>query len=50
MKETIIEQLKKEISSLKNDAKVEHVGVVARIGDGVAAISGLSRAKCSVWH
>lgn len=46
-KDTIIEQLKKEISSIKDDASLEHVGTVARIADGVAIVRGLSRAKYS---
>ncbi len=45
MKETIIEALKKEISGLKTDTKVENLGYVSRIADGVAIVSGLSKAK-----
>ncbi len=40
----IIEKLKKEISGYKNKAEFEHVGIVTEVGDGIAKISGLSRA------
>jgi len=40
----IIEKLKKEIASYKDDVKMEHVGMVTEVGDGIAKISGLSRA------
>lgn len=40
----IIEKLKKEIAGYKDDTKFEHVGVVTEVGDGIAKISGLSRA------
>ncbi len=47
MKDSIIEALKKEISSLKTDAHIEHVGNVARVADGVAIVHGLSKAQYS---
>ncbi len=40
----IIEKLKKEISNFKDEAGFEHVGVVTEVGDGIAKISGLSKA------
>ena len=40
----IIEKLKKEISQYKDDTAFEHVGVVTEVGDGIAKISGLSKA------
>ena len=40
----IIEKLKKEIAGYKDDTQFEHVGVVTEVGDGIAKISGLSRA------
>lgn len=38
----IIEQLKKRIAEFKSETKVEKVGQVLEIGDGIARISGLS--------
>ncbi len=40
----IIEKLKKEIAGFKHDAEFEHVGLVTEVGDGIAKISGLSKA------
>ena len=40
----IIEKLKKEIAGYKDDTQFEHVGVVTEVGDGIAKISGLSKA------
>src|SRR3989338_10336958 len=40
----IIEKLKKEIADFKDEANFEHVGMVTEVGDGIAKISGLSRA------
>lgn len=40
----IIEKLKKEISNFKDEAGFEHIGVVTEVGDGIAKISGLSKA------
>ena len=46
-KNTIIEELKKEISDITNDPALEYVGEVVKISDGVAIVSGLSKAKYS---
>jgi F-type H+-transporting ATPase subunit alpha len=46
-KDTILEQLKEEISGIKAGAKVDHVGTVIKTGDGVAEIKGLSNAMYS---
>src|SRR3989344_1462901 len=40
----IIEKLKKEIAGYKDETQFEHVGIVTEVGDGIAKISGLSRA------
>src|SRR3989344_1569386 len=40
----IIEKLKKEIADFKDEANFEHVGIVTEVGDGIAKISGLSKA------
>ena len=40
----IIEKLKKEIAGYQDDTKFEHVGLVTEVGDGIAKISGLSKA------
>ena len=40
----IIEKLKKEIAEYQDDTKFEHVGLVTEVGDGIAKISGLSKA------
>ena len=46
-KESIIQELKKEIQSMKGDAQISHVGVVAKLSDGVASVRGLSEVKYS---
>ncbi len=46
-KDSILEQLKEEISGLSTGAKMEHVGTVTRVGDGVAEIRGLSKVMYS---
>ncbi len=46
-KGSIIEELKKEIQGINTDTKVEHVGVVTRISDGVALVSGISKTEYS---
>jgi F-type H+-transporting ATPase subunit alpha len=40
----VIEKLKKQISEYRDDTQFEHVGVVTEVGDGIAKISGLSKA------
>ena len=40
----IIEKLKKEIAGYQDDTHFEHVGLVTEVGDGIAKISGLSKA------
>lgn len=40
----IIEKLKREIEGYKDDTQFEHVGIVTEVGDGIAKISGLSKA------
>lgn len=42
MKDTIISELKKEISGIKSGPEVAHIGTVLKIGDDVVEISGLS--------
>lgn len=39
----IIEQLKKEIEGFKDDPKLESVGFVTEVGDGVLRVSGLKK-------
>ncbi len=46
-KDFIVEQLKQQISDFKSDVKVEKVGTVVEVGDGIARISGLSEAMSS---
>ena len=46
-KSTVIEALKKQLSEFKSEAKMEHVGTVLEVGDGIARISGLSEAMAS---
>ena len=43
----IIESLKKEIENFKIEAKVEKVGFVIEVFDGIAKVSGLSEIKSS---
>src|SRR6185369_3625723 len=40
----IVEQLKEKISAFSADVKVEKVGTVLEVGDGVARVSGLKDA------
>ncbi len=46
-KNYIVENLKKQIESFKDDAKAEKVGHVIEVFDGIAKISGLSDIKAS---
>ena len=46
-KTTVLETLKKQLGEFKADAKMEHVGTVLEVGDGIARISGLSEAVAS---
>ncbi len=46
-KNTIIENLKKEITAFKKTTGGEKVGIVAEIADGIARVSGLSDIKAS---
>ena len=46
-KNYIVEQLKKQIEGFQAETKLEKVGKVLEIGDGVARISGLSEAMAS---
>lgn len=46
-KDYIIETLKKQIEDFKAEARVEKVGRVIEVGDGIARISGLSDAMAS---
>ncbi len=41
-KDTIIEQLKSRIANFKSELKVQQVGTVVEVGDGIARLSGLS--------
>ena len=41
----IIEQLKKNIDSFKQDIQVEEVGTVIAVGDGIARMSGLEKCQ-----
>lgn len=43
----IIEQLKQKIQQHNTEAKVETVGTVISVGDGIAKVSGLNSAKAS---
>ncbi len=44
MAQNLVEQLKEKILSFQPDVKVEKVGTVLEVGDGVARISGLTQA------
>ncbi|MFA5934065.1 MAG: F0F1 ATP synthase subunit alpha [Candidatus Paceibacterota bacterium] len=46
-KNTVIDNLKKEIAHFKKSAKQEHVGSVLEVFDGIARASGLSNIKAS---
>ena len=41
----IVESLKKHIDEFKQDAKMEEIGTVVEIGDGIARMSGLDNCK-----
>ena len=43
-RETIIEQLQKEIEGFRHDVRAEHIGRVLEVADSIARISGLSGA------
>ncbi|MBX4204639.1 MAG: F0F1 ATP synthase subunit alpha [Candidatus Doudnabacteria bacterium] len=47
MANNVLEQLKAKIQKFESKAKVETVGNVLSVGDGIAKISGLSSAKAS---
>ena len=42
---TIIEELKKQISDFEGDAKVTEIGEVIEVGDGIARLSGLTKCQ-----
>ncbi|MBI4092888.1 MAG: F0F1 ATP synthase subunit alpha [Candidatus Kerfeldbacteria bacterium] len=44
---TIVEALRKEIAGLTLEPQVEHVGYVTEVGDGIARLAGMSKAKAS---
>lgn len=46
-KDYIIENLKKQIKDYKAEAKVEKIGKVIEVGDGIARVSGLSEVMSS---
>lgn len=46
-KDFVVEQLKKQISNIKNNTKEEIIGTVIEIGDGIAKISGIDDAMMS---
>lgn len=46
-KNTIIENLKNEITAFKKEAGTSTVGIVSEIADGIARVSGLSEIKAS---
>lgn len=46
-KEQILKTLRREIENLKGDAKIEKIGRVIEVGDGVAVVSGLDEAMSS---
>ncbi|MEK9130691.1 MAG: F0F1 ATP synthase subunit alpha [Patescibacteria group bacterium] len=46
-KDAIIEALKSQVAAFERGAKEENVGQVISIGDGIARLSGLSKAKAS---
>ncbi len=47
MNDKVLEQLKKKISNFSSDVKVEKVGTVLEVGDGIVRISGLSQVAAS---
>ena len=46
-KEFIISAIKEKIKNYENTAKIEKIGKVVEVGDGIASISGLSEAMAS---
>ena len=46
-KNTIVENLRKQIEKWKDDTKAEKVGHVIEVFDGIAKVSGLSDLKAS---
>ena len=46
-KNFIIETLKKQLSEYKSEVEAINVGKVLRVGDGIAAVSGLSQVMSS---
>jgi F-type H+/Na+-transporting ATPase subunit alpha len=46
-KDTIIETLKQQIAGVNMDATLEEVGTVLEVNDGIAQVSGLTRAQSS---
>ncbi len=46
-KNTVIENLKKEITRFEKKTKTEHVGIVTEVFDGIVRVSGLSNIKAS---
>ena len=46
-KEAILKSLKSHVSDFETNAKVEHVGNVISVGDGIARMSGLSEVQAS---
>lgn len=47
MSNNVISQLREKIEKFKNEAKVETVGTVMQIGDGIAKVSGLANVQAS---
>ena len=44
---SIVEELKKNISSFEKQVEVEEVGTVIEVGDGIARLSGLEKCQAS---
>ncbi len=44
MQNTIIEKLRKELEGFGTETRLEHAGVVVKVGDGIAEIEGLTKA------
>ncbi len=42
---TIIERIKKELEAVADDARIEEIGTVVAVGDGVAEIEGIKNAR-----
>src|SRR3989338_9523358 len=47
MKDNVIQKLRSKIESFKSTTKVETVGTVISVGDGIAKVAGLNNAKSS---